>query len=239
MFFGVSPTKTHRIEFLIMVDWSESFDSRTQRHCWRKVSMGFTQENWRLCLYWDGKKYDVNEIGWQVAALRHTLLSVDDECGDLPCVIVSIRGVKWLNYAKSAQSWEHDVFHIGWLGPKWTFHHGVFSLHLAIVLIPNYFSARPSWREKAAWGAMPEIEQPANSLDAESTTSTRTNRDLRPRINRICPMFPYDFPYDFPMKKASFLTGTQHSHWSNTAGRSCESAASSMVRCFSHEAQHF
>ena len=44
MLFGVSPTKTHRIAFLIMVDWSESFDSRTQRHGWRKVSMGFAQE---------------------------------------------------------------------------------------------------------------------------------------------------------------------------------------------------
>lgn len=71
-------------------------------------------------------------------------------------------------------------------------HHGVFSLH-----------QRASLMTRKSCGRCDAGDWAASSLDAESTTSTRTNRDLRPRINRICPMtmFPYDFPYDVPMKQ--------------------------------------
>ena len=107
-----------------------------------------------------------------------------------------------------------DMMYFTSVGLDWfgllTMDHGVFSLHLAIVLIPNYFSARPSWREKAAGGAG-SGDWAASEFPAESTTSTRT-RDIfgSTWMNRMnLPYLPW-FHYDFSicsLWKASCFDG--------------------------------
>ena len=92
-----------------------------------------------------------------MAALRHSVLSVYDECGDLTCVMVSSRGVKWLNWHNLEDMMYFISVVLGRI-ELFTMDHGVFSLRLAFLFRTTSVGVLHN-AKKATAGAMPEIQQ--------------------------------------------------------------------------------